>query len=234
METDGEKRIVIIGAGGIGTIVSEFLSRYLNFSDNDDKKEIMIVDGKNYKSKNMERQLIDVDALGTNKAVYSVSKLKEKYKNIEYSAFPYFLDNQNIKNIINENDYVFYCVDNHKSRQLIDKYCRKLDNITLISGGNELTDGNVQIYIKKGGDEKTVNIGKYHPEIRQAKDKSPSEMSCEELAMEGEPQLFFMNALVAIIMCTAFYNIINNTFKYSNSEIYIDMIEMGAIPRERY
>ena len=77
---------------------------------------------------------------------------------------------------------------------------------------------------------KTVNIGKYHPEIREATDKSPAEMSCEELAMESDPQILFRNGLVAIFMCAAFYNIVNESVRFSDSEIYIDMIQRGAVP----
>ena len=53
----------------------------------------------------------------------------------------------------------------------------------------------------------------YHPEIENPLDKSPDEMSCEELS-HAEPQLYFTNFMVAGHMCSAFYNIIErNNYK---------------------
>ena len=46
---------------------------------------------------------------------------------------------------------MFLCVDNHKSRMIINNYCKQLNDVILFSGGNEFTDGNVQIYVRKEG-----------------------------------------------------------------------------------
>jgi len=133
--------------------------------------------------------------------------------------------------VIKENDVVFVCVDNHKTRNIISEYARNVPNIVVISGGNELLDGNVQIYVRKGSKDLTPHLGAYHPEIETPKDRLPSEMSCEELA-NSEPQLYFTNLWVATIMCSAFYNaVIKNELKAS--EIYFDLKHMATISHER-
>ena len=50
-----EPNIIIIGLGGVGSILSGHLCRFLNFSD-DLPKNVLLVDGDEYESKNFERQ----------------------------------------------------------------------------------------------------------------------------------------------------------------------------------
>ena len=109
--------------------------------------------------------------------------------------------------------------------------CKNLKDVTLISGGNDLTDGNVQIYIRKDGVDLTPDLCAYHPEIANPDDKLPEEMSCEELA-ESEPQLYFTNLGVATIMCWAFYNAVVKG-QHEKSEIYFDITQMASSAKMR-
>lgn len=218
--------IVIIGLGGIGSVLSNFMSRYLN-SRLDIMSEIILVDGDNYEFKNQERQ--EFIRFG-NKADAKADELREKFSNINFKSFPCFVDENSISEIIKENYIVMVGVDNHKTRRLISDYAKTLDNIIVISGGNEYTDGNVQIFIREGGEDVTPSLTDYHPEIKNAIDKSPDEMSCEELS-HAEPQLYFTNASVAIFMCIAFYNILSGLKKIS--ETYIDLPTMSVNSKVR-
>ncbi len=65
-----------------------------------------------------------------------------------------------------------------------------------------------------------------HPEIADPKDKSPAEMSCEELAVEAAPQLLFMNLSVASAMLSAFYAWRSGRLRYG--EVYVDIVEGRA------
>lgn len=214
-------QITIIGLGGIGSVLVNTISRYLNTKN--DSTAIILVDGDDYESKNRERQ--EFLNFG-NKAEAKVSELIHKFENINFLAIPEFLTENNCNLIIKENAVVFVCVDNHKTRRLISEYAKKLNNITIISGGNELTDGNVQIFIRKNGENLTPSLTDYHPEIKEATDKSPNEMSCEELS-NAAPQLFFTNFMVAGHMCSAFYNVFEkNNLKIS--EVYFDLLTMNS------
>lgn len=214
--------IVIIGLGGVGSILSERLCRFLNFSK-DLTADILLVDGDEYEAKNFERQ--EFIRMG-NKADIKATELTMKFSNIRFDIFEAFVSKDNISEVITEGDIVFLCVDNHKSRMIVSNYCKELKNITLISGGNEYTDGNVQIYLRKGGKDLTPDLCAYHPEIQNPDDKLPDEMSCQELS-ESEPQLYFTNLGVATFMCWAFYNVVVRE-EYERSEVYFDILNMTA------
>jgi len=220
--------ITIIGLGGIGSVLSNTISRYLNTNINHHPVTINLVDGDDYEDKNLTRQ--EFENFG-NKAGIKHRELRNKFTKIYYKPFPFFVDEESISKIINEDSVVFVCVDNHKTRRLISKFAEKLNNIIVISGGNELTDGNVQIYVRKGGRNVTPSLTDYHPEIENADDKSPDEMSCEELS-NSKPQLYFTNFMVASYMVAAFYNVIEKE-NYNFSEVYFDLLTMNSSSKVR-
>lgn len=220
--------ITIIGLGGIGSVLANSISRYVNTNESVHPVTINLVDGDDYEFKNRVRQ--EFTHLG-NKAEIQYRELRDKFTKIYYKAFPEFITEKNINEIIKENSVVFVCVDNHKSRRLVSNFASTLDNIIVISGGNELTDGNVQIYIRKGGVDVTPSLLDYHPEIENAVDKSPDQLSCEELS-NSKPQLYFTNFMVASYMCAAFYNVIEHQ-NYKYSEIYFDLLTMNASSKVR-
>lgn len=222
-----ELYITIIGLGGVGSVLSERMARYLNYS-REMKAEILLVDGDEYEPKNYERQ--EFNKLG-NKADTKADELQIKYPELVFDAEESYVNNDNIESIIREDDIIFLCVDNHKTRMIVSNYCKTLKNTTLISGGNDFTDGNVQLYVRRDGKDLTPDLCAYHPEIANPDDKSPEEMSCEELS-QSDPQLYFANVSVATIMCWIFYNaVVKGHFEVS--EVYFDMIRMSADAKVR-
>lgn len=217
---DKELNIVIIGLGGIGSILCEKISRFLNF-DKEINPVMTLIDGDSYERKNLKRQ--DFTIFG-NKAQAKAKELLLKFKRLDVHAINDFVDDKTVSNLIKEKDIVFLAVDNHKTRMIVSDYCKTLSNVILISGGNEYTDGNAQLYIRKGGEDLTPNLCAYHPEIRNPEDKLPGEMSCQELA-ESAPQLYFTNLTAATIMCWLFYNAVVNN-EYTKSEVYFDISTM--------
>jgi molybdopterin/thiamine biosynthesis adenylyltransferase len=219
------EKIVIIGLGGIGSILLERMARYLNFARmaEDMNREILLVDGDSYEDKNLERQ--EFRTMG-NKASVKADEIDMQYRNIKIDDYPAYINDANIADVIRERDTVFMCVDNHKTRMIVSNYCSQLKEVTLISGGNEFFDGNVQIYVRRDGVDLTPDLCRYHPEIQNPDDKLPEEMSCEELA-ESDPQLYFTNLGVATIMCWAFYNVVIQG-DLERSEVYFDMRQMTA------
>jgi molybdopterin/thiamine biosynthesis adenylyltransferase len=214
--------IIIIGLGGVGSILSQSISRFINYST-DSEGFILLVDGDRYEPKNFERQ--DFMDIG-DKSEMKFLELSGKFKKIEYDYLPEYVDDENISNIVKDGDIVFVCVDNHKTRNLINNYAKTLKNVTIISGGNEFHDGNVQIYIRKEGIDLTPDLCAYHPEIASPEDKLPTELSCEQLA-QSDPQLYFTNMGVATLMCWAFYNSVVKE-QLERSEVYFDITQMTA------
>lgn len=225
--SETEHSIVVIGLGGVGSILIERLCRFLNFS-RDLTADILLVDGDEYEPKNYERQ--EFTRLG-NKADIKATELEAKFDRLRFDAFEEYLDPENVGEAVREGDIVFMCVDNHKTRMIVSNYCKTLKDVTLISGGNDFTDGNVQLYVRKDGKDLTPDLCKYHPEIAEPDDKLPSEMSCEELAV-SEPQLYFANLGVATIMCWTFYNAVVKE-SYERSEVYFDILTMNSNSKVR-
>ena len=222
-----ELSIKIIGLGGVGSVLCEKISRFLNYATNI-QASLLLVDGDTYETKNYQRQ--EFTQMG-NKSEIKGGDLEDKFPNINLNYYPAYINETNINEVIKTGDIIFLCVDNHKTRMITSKYCNNLNDVTLISGGNEFTDGNVQIYVRKGGKDLTPDLCAYHPEIANPDDKLPEEMSCEELA-NSEPQLYFTNVWVATLMCGAFYNVVIKN-SIGASEIYFDMIQMSAIAQTR-
>jgi len=220
METKTQ-RIVICGLGGIGSILSEHVSRFLNYNKSS-IFEVLLVDGDKYKPKNLERQ--DFITFG-NKAEIKKNELGSKFPNMIFESFPKFVNKEVVKDIIKEKDIVLLCVDNHKTRKIVSDYCSDINDIVLISGGNDLLNGNIQLFVKKNGEKLLPNLTDYHREIQNPEDKSPEEKSCQELA-ESEPQLYFTNLMVASFMCASLYNVLDERYTYS--EVYFDITTMKA------
>jgi len=217
----------IIGLGGIGSILCDKVARFLNHK-NDITSKITLVDGDTYEMKNLERQ--SFFRLG-NKASVQFEDLIERFSKIEFEEIPHYVDAESVASIIKDGDVILLCVDNHKTRKIVSDYTQKLGNVILISGGNDLLDGNVQIHIRKEGKNLTPTLVDYHPEIDNPEDRLPTEMSCEELS-QSEPQLFFVNLGVATIMCWALYNTIIKG-DCNISEVYFDMPSMKTDSKVR-
>jgi molybdopterin/thiamine biosynthesis adenylyltransferase len=226
-------KIVIIGLGGIGSFLSELISKFLEYDDSIKDKKIVLVDGDIYESKNATRQFFNHLQAGENKAAQKQRELSYKYRSIEFSYISTYVNISNIGGVIQEKDVVFLCVDNHKTRRVVSDYCSSLQNILLISGGNELTDGNVHIYFRRNGESITPSLIDYNSEILNSDDRSPEEMSCEELS-QSLPQLLFTNVGAATIMCWAFYSLIKPVkFVKVPSIIYFDIMNLSVIPKIR-
>ena len=218
--------IKAIGIGGIGCALLPFLCRYLQYSG--DKARITLIDGDSFERANAARQAFD--RLG-NKAEVKARELAREFENLSFRAAPEFVTPENVSRLLREGDVIFLMVDNHASRKLVSGHAATLANVTLISGGNDFTDGNVQIYLRREGRDLTPSLSRYHPEIAQPLDRNPGELSCEELMAHGVPQLLFTNLMVASMMLNAFYAFTHGRLDYS--EVYLDILENLTRPVSR-
>ncbi len=220
------KEIKIIGIGGIGCALVPFLARYLNYRG--ERARITLIDGDEFERGNADRQTFGT--LG-NKAKVKAGEMAREFEGLSFRAIPEYVTEENITRYLQDGDTIFLAVDNHTSRKLVSDYCEKLASVTLISGGNDFTDGNVQIHIREDGRDRTVPITRFHPEIADPQDRSPAEMSCEELMERGAPQLLFTNLAVASAMLNAFYSLCEGRLPYG--EVYLDIVEGKSNPVKR-
>lgn len=208
-------KIVVIGCGGIFTQMMIPLTQYNKFKV---KLPMLLVDGDEYEKKNSERQLF-VDF--NNKAKTSAEFLSNMFKLDNIKHIQHFLTVSNISSIINNDDIVLLCVDNHKTRKLVDDHAKELRNVTVISGGNDYYDGNVMVFVRKDNVSFGKTFSQLHKEINNPTDKNPDEYSCTDLAVSSSPQFVVTNLNAGVIMLNELFNIIEN--KWFHNETYFDI-----------
>jgi len=236
--------IKVIGAGGIGLCVLPVLCRYLNYEDETfPEVTLTVVDGDTYEEKNRARQ--EFGDCGP-KATATVERLQEQFPRITFRDKPVYIDEGNVAALVREGDIVLLCVDNHKSRKIVNDRACQLRNVTVISGGNDRTDGNVLIHLRRDGVDLTPPLAShYHPEIGNPTDLHPHEHnqpgSCTRLANEV-PQLVIMNNLIAAKMLAAFYTLTDPvlyqekvlTSPHRYGEVLCDMTILTSVVRDRF
>ena len=137
----GQKRIIqskvlIIGMGGLGCPVAEFLTRAGVGS-------LGIVDFDVVDLSNIHRQsLYDTDDLKKSKVVAARKKLKKINSDTKINCYKIRLNKNNYKNIIKKYDYIVDGSDNFKTKFLINDFC-KLSKKILVSGAISKFDGHI-------------------------------------------------------------------------------------------
>lgn len=218
--------IKAIGIGGVGCALLPFLCRFLQYAG--ERARLTLIDGDQFDRQNAPRQAFG--RLG-NKAEVKALELAQEFEALSFRAVPEFVTQENVAQHIGEGQWVFLMVDNHASRHLVSAHAATLQNLMLISGGNDYEDGNVQVYLRQEGRDLTPSLSRYHPEIAQPQDRHPATLSCEELMAAGAPQLLFTNIMVAALMLNAFYALRLGRLNYS--EVYLDILENLIRPVQR-
>lgn len=219
---DGQ-RITIIGLGGVGGRTAKDIALLLAASNT--SVTLTFIDSDQFEPSNATR--MHFNDFGPKVEVIArdlLPKFVESKLDVE-TVVEYVMPS-NISKLIRDGDVVITCLDNHASRKLISDWCSTLKNVVLISGGNDGvtnetrgTYGNVQIYIRKDGQDVTEPLTLYHPEIQNPADKPPYELSCTE-KMVKYPQLLLSNIMVSAGILNALYLYLSNALHYS--EIAMD------------
>ena len=149
-------------------------------------------------------------------------------------AIEEYVTAENIARLIHPGDIVMLAVDNHATRKLVNDFCADLDEVCLISGGNDGVEstpdgrvrrgtfGNVQVFRRSGGADLSPSLDRYHPEIAEPADKNPAEASCTELVV-SVPQILFANLTVAAAILNSFWLHCCNALPYP--ELVFDIAE---------
>lgn len=218
--------IKAIGIGGIGCALLPFLCRFLQYSR--EPARLTLIDGDRFARQNAVRQAFG--RLG-NKAEVKAAELAQEFEALSFRSVPEYVTAENAARLIFSGEVVFLMVDNHASRHLVSDYAGTLQDLTLISGGNDYEDGNVQVYVRREDQDLTPSLSRYHPEIAHPQDQNPATLSCEELMAQSVPQLLFTNLLVAALMLNAFYALRQERLEYS--EVYLDIVKNICRPVTR-
>lgn len=190
--------IKVVGAGGIGSWLLAFLGRTSRIGA-DGQASATCFEKDEAEEKNLSRQPFSKRDVGRNKAEALAGWL---YDLIDITAVEEYVKEDNVDQFIHNLDTVFVCVDNHTSRKIISDHCSTLRDIILISGGNELWDGTVQVYVRLDGKDITPPLTYGHPEIEEPTDEGP--WNCAEVS-DVEPQIAATNIMVAAYMIAAYW-----------------------------
>lgn len=139
--TIGQKKILaskvlIIGVGGLGSPVAEFLSRA-------GVGTIGIVDNDKVSLSNLHRQSLYTSlSIGKLKVKIAKEEIKKINNNIKVKTYRFRLDSKNLKKIISDYDYIVDGTDNFKTKFLLNDFCLKFRKI-LVTGAISKFDGHI-------------------------------------------------------------------------------------------
>ncbi len=228
--------VKVIGLGGIASPLCIYISQFyycLNCN-----ATIYLIDGDEFELDNKERMLFSEYG---KKALVKEAELKKHFgERVAFRAFPVYITTDNIQQMVTEGSLIFQCVDNHSTRKLVSAHCQKLEEVLLISGGNDGVDknksgtfGNVQIFERRAGKDLYNPLTRFHPEIARPADHNPGDKKEESCAVlvNKIPQLAFTNLAVASAMLNAFYTWALGKLNYE--EVYLDILQAKMVPVAR-
>ncbi|MCM1577839.1 MAG: HesA/MoeB/ThiF family protein [Ruminococcus sp.] len=112
-------RVLIIGAGGLGSPAAMYLAAA-------GLGVIGIADGDRAELSNLQRQVIHGESdLGREKPCSAAEFIKGLNSNVKVNVITEFLDEAGLEKIIGDYDLVLDCVDNFKSKLMINDVCVK-------------------------------------------------------------------------------------------------------------
>lgn len=111
--------VAVIGAGGLGSPVLEYLARA-------GVGRLIIIDRGNVIKSNLNRQFFTEDDIGKPKASVSKGRLGKVNPHITIEAFDEALTEENAARILKGCDVVVEALDNIRTRMLVSRACKKL------------------------------------------------------------------------------------------------------------
>ena len=204
-------KIVLIGAGGIGSHLALFISRYLRsekFASHEMK--ISIIDKDKIENKNLERQSF------THQEGFKSVYLKDQCilahwgsdNILKVVSINKYVTEENIDSFDLEDSYIFLCVDNHWARKIINRKVLTLKNAVLISAGNELIDGNVSTYMRVNGETVGSDLEYLDPSITDSVTPEEERANCGGVFVT-QPQIIWTNLQAAVMAGQVFANLMD-------------------------
>jgi hypothetical protein len=225
----GDRSIKIVGLGGIGSIVARYGAMFLASLAKEENVRLVLIDGDAFEPKNSSRMFFSDYG---NKAAVTRDDLLDRFADSRLAlvAVEEYVTEENLPRLVRNGDIVICSVDNHATRKLLSDHCAKLDDVVLISGGNDGvgedstgkfrrgTYGNCQVYIRRAGEDLSPSLTQNHPEIANPADRLPTDqdpdISCTEL-LESIPQLLLTNLAAASAILNALCLYLSGGLHYS-------------------
>lgn len=182
-----------MGVGGTGSLVARDLPKLLIHTNS----EMVLIDGDIVEEKNMVRQAYQQHDIGENKANALAKKINTFYGNICESVDHYITKDEILELLKKYEQHIpvlIGCVDNNKTRILLEHTFKQLDECIYIDSANSEYEGNVYVVVKSGQE----TVGKLRGDAYKFDlDKHPTEKSCEAQAAAGNTQYMVTNLKMA-------------------------------------
>lgn len=134
--------IAVVGAGGLGSAVSTYLAVA-------GIGKLSIIDNDRVELGNLNRQILHWERdIGKSKANSAIEKLKQINTELEVISFGKTIDNKNVLDLIKGSDGIVDCMDNFKTRYVLNDAALKL-SIPLFHGACRGWGGQVTTIIPK-------------------------------------------------------------------------------------
>lgn len=126
-KTLGEKSVLVVGCGGLGGYVIEYLGRL-------GVGMIRVVDGDTFNETNLNRQLLSSTMnIGKPKVRAAVQRLQAVNSQVRSEGFEEFLTSENASSFLQGMDVAVDALDNIPTRLLLQEAC-KLSSVPLVHG----------------------------------------------------------------------------------------------------
>jgi len=217
--------VVIVGIGGIGSWLSNYIARRFNCIRPKWEGVLSLVDGDSKEEKNDTRQNL-MGSAGFHKAVLKAQELQQLYPTLKIMSDIRYVTPDNVKEIVPENSMVLVCPDNHYCRRIILEHCATMDDVIVSFGGNTDFTGTAAITAMANNRWVGPNLLEVHDEIATAAPER-SALSCEQAFEQGDTQTMASNLLAATLMMALIENLLSNG-KIDPYEYYFD-IKTGSV-----
>ena len=198
-----QSKILIVGMGGLGCPVAEFLVRA-------GAGLLGIIDSDNIDLSNIHRQsLYNMSDLRKSKVSVAKSKLKKINPSTKINCYKMRLNKNNYQKIIKEYDYIVDGSDNFKTKFLVNDFCKKNKKI-LFTGAISKFDGHIFTFDFKN--KKTICIRNFFQE---------NEISDEILNCEFDGVLGTVAGMVGVLLANEILKKILNIGKSLDGYILI-------------
>jgi hypothetical protein len=186
-------RIHIIGAGGIGGVIIQALSKSRKLIP--EHYGVMIWDKDKVEDKNLDRQFFSKSDVG---------KYKSKSFGIKYD-FEFVTEwfTERSGNIY-DNDIIIVCADNNGARLSALNVADRKNGIGVIIGANEYIESQSYIYFKEWNDT-SFDPRKYYPELLEHDIHDPTKEQCTGHVLEYTPQLAIANMMAGSFIMMLYY-----------------------------
>lgn len=239
-------RIAIVGAGGTG---SHFIARFSQFLASFHSEhvlyDVVVVDGDTVEDGNLARQVFTSEDVMQNKAAAIVEAVYETYE-LNFTAFPNYLDTYedlqrafsclendswgNGKKIVNI-PVVIGCCDNHRCRQVMEKWFETSADAVYVDAANEFSVGEVVFSLKFKNQVVAPPRSFYFPEVLRARGKRKSEESCGAVN-KSSPQHIATNMEAANIMLSWICQLFTGDGSVSGGIVYFDTFNFTKVYRK--